>query len=149
MNIPADLNAPVYAKAEIWIHADFETVWKSLTHITQWPQWQKDVTWVEEISTVKEGISFKWKAGGLQFRSKIHTCDKFKGYFGWTGKTFGASAIHNWFLVIENDGVKVMVEESLNGLFPKLLRKKIGRDLSVSMQKSLNEMKIYCEQEKL
>jgi len=51
----------------------------------------------------------------------MHTVDLFK-QLGWTGKTFGMFAIHNWTLT-ENDGkTKVSIEESLEGLFAKLLK---------------------------
>lgn len=148
MNIPVNEQAPVIAAAEITITADPEVVWNALTQVNGWPEWQSSVTAVLCNESVREGAVFTWKAGGLNFTSCIHTCLADRSMFGWTGKTIGAKAVHNWFFEEQNGEIHVRVEESLEGFFPKLMRRKMQRDLQTSMEKSLSELKSYCEKEK-
>ncbi|MCV4785426.1 hypothetical protein OFM36_38950, partial [Escherichia coli] len=69
----------------------------------------------EDIEDIKEGTTFKWKANGILFKSKIHT-SKPNAEFGWTGTTIGAKAIHNWTFLNKDDNTTiVIVEESLQG----------------------------------
>lgn len=139
-NIPVNEKAPVYVKQQIIIEAQPSKVWQSLTDINKWPEWQENVVSAHLNGDFKEGTTFDWKAGGLSFSSKIHTC-KPLNYFGWTGKTIGASAIHNWTIKPIPNGTLVEVEESLDGLFPRLFSSKFKKDLIKGMQKNLIELK--------
>ena len=121
MNIPINQDAPVKSHGEIVIEASTDKVWQILTKINDWPSWQSEVTESNLNEVLKEGAEFKWKAGGLSFTSQIHTVEQ-KTRFGWTGKTFGASAIHNWFFKVEGGNTVIRVEESLQGVFPRLLK---------------------------
>ncbi|MFX0557215.1 hypothetical protein ACOCEA_10465 [Maribacter sp. CXY002] len=54
-------------------------------------------------------------------------------------------AIHNWTLT-ENDGEsKVSVEESLEGIFAKLLKNMLNKNLEKGMQNWLYLLKHECE----
>ncbi len=122
MIIPINSSAPVKSKGKIIIDAPVEKVWQVLKTINNWPSWQLEVTESNLNGEPKEGAEFKWKAGGLSFSSKIHTNHLLKE-FGWTGKTFGTSAIHNWIFSGENGKTVIKDEESLKGFFPKLFKK--------------------------
>ena len=71
MNIPINENAPVKSKNQMEIHAPVDTVWYILTDIKNWTKWQTAVTETIVDEKIEEGIEFKWKAGGLSFKSKI------------------------------------------------------------------------------
>lgn len=144
MNIPINENAPVKSKNQIEIDAPIDTVWKILTDISNWTKWQKAVTETVVHGEIKEGTAFNWKAGGLSFKSKIHT-DNPKAVFGWTGTTFGASAIHNWTFEAKNNKTIVTVEESLQGVFPKLFRAYFQRNLDEGVITNLKELKTASE----
>lgn len=144
MNIPINQDAPVKSHSEIVINAPTEKVWQILTTINDWPQWQAEVTESILNEDLKEGVVFKWKAGGLSLTSQIHTIEP-KVKFGWTGKTFGASAIHNWFFKDEGEKTTVYVEESLEGPLPKLLKKYFQKNLDKGVQKNLIDLKMESE----
>lgn len=144
MNIPINDKAPVKAKFKIGINAPVETVWRVLTSVNDWPGWQKAVTKVRLNSNLEEGAHFDWSAGGLKFKSVIHTI-KTPSSFGWTGKTLGTSAIHNWTLLKQRKQTVVTVEESLQGLLPSLLRNYFQKTLENGMKKSLEELKLAAE----
>lgn len=144
MNIPINKNAPVKSMNQIEIDAPIDTVWKILTNIRSWADWQKAVSETEVHGGIKEGTQFNWKAGGLSFKSTIHTV-KSKSMFGWTGTTFGASAIHNWTFVEINGKTMVKVEESLQGVFPRLFRSYFQRNLDSGVITNLEELKAASE----
>lgn len=144
MNIPINKDAPVTSQSEIIIDAPTEKVWQILTNINDWPSWQKEVTESTLKEEASEGVEFKWKAGGLSFTSQIHTIDS-KMKFGWTGKTLGASAIHNWFFTENGDKTKVRVEESLQGVFPRMFKGYFQRNLDKGVNQNLMDLKTASE----
>ncbi len=144
MNIQVNPNAPVRSRQEVLIAAPVDTVWKVLTGISQWTTWQKNMTKATLQGELAEGAPFHWKAGGISFSSRIHTM-KPKTEFGWTGTTLGASAIHNWTFRETDHGTLVTVEESLQGVLPRLLKKSFQKSLDTGMQESLVELKSAAE----
>lgn len=143
-NKPINTNAPVVEENNIWINATPQQVWMVLTQINQWPNWQKEVTYAQLNGLPEAGVDFTWKSSGLTFKSNIHTA-VVHSHFGWTGKTIGASAIHNWQLQAEQNGTRVTVSESLDGLLPKIFKKSFKQQLKAGMLKSLQELKVASE----
>ena len=144
MNLNINSKAPIITKQKIKIDAPIIHVWSILTEINNWPNWQSGVKKIRFKKALQEGTEFTWKSGGIPLKSKIHTYEKFH-LFGWTGKTIGAFAIHNWVLESEKDSTNVFVEESLQGFFPFLMKNKFKRMLEEGMAKNLSELKIASE----
>jgi uncharacterized membrane protein len=144
MKITINENAPVKSRNQIAINASIDSVWEILTNINNWKTWQKDVSKAVIYGEVKEGTHFDWKAGGLSFKSEIHTSIP-KSMFGWTGTTLGTSAIHNWFFKEEENVTIVRVEESLQGILPKLFTGFFQKNLDSGVVKNLNELKAAAE----
>ncbi len=144
MNIPINENASVKSKNQIEIDAPLATVWDVLTDINNWANWQKAVSETVVDGEIKEGTRFNWKAGGLSFKSRIHTVDSMS-MFGWTGTTFGASAIHNWTFKEKDNKTIVKVEESLQGVFPRLFRGYFQKNLDAGVRTNLEELKTASE----
>lgn len=84
MNMPINENAAVKSKNQIETDAPIDTVWQILTDINNWSKWQKAVSEAVVHGEIKGGTRFDWKAGGLSFKSEIHTKSP-KSMFGWTG----------------------------------------------------------------
>lgn len=144
LNLEINEKAPVVAKQQIGINAPVETVWTILTSINDWPKWQSAITRAQLKGSVEEGTEFIWKSAGINFTSKIHTCQPYQ-FFGWTGKTIGASAIHNWIFKQLGETTLITVEESMQGFFPSLLTKKFQKNLEEGIRKSLEELKSASE----
>lgn len=144
MNIPINENASVKSKNQIEIDAPLATVWDVLTDINNWANWQKAVSETIVDGEIKEGTRFNWKAGGLSFKSRIHTVNSMS-MFGWTGTTFGASAIHNWTFKEKDNKTIVKVEESLQGVFPRLFRGYFQKNLDAGVRTNLEELKTASE----
>ncbi len=144
MNIPINENAPVKSRNQIEIQAPIDTIWKTLVDIKNWTKWQKAVTETIVGEIIQEGTVFKWKSGGLSFKSKIHT-SKPNTEFGWTGTTVGASAIHNWTFIEKGNITIVVIEESLQGLFPGLFSGYFQKKLDSGVLANLFELKTESE----
>ena len=144
MNIDINTRAPIIVKQKIKIHVPAVKVWTVLTEINNWPSWQSSVKKARLKTSLKEGAEFTWKAGRITVKSKIHTFEPFNK-FGWTGKTIGAFAIHNWLFESVSDGTIVIAEESLQGFFPFILRKIFKKTLEEGMLRNLKELKDASE----
>ncbi len=88
-------NAPVKCSKSISINAQPEKVWRILTDINNWSSWQTDISNPKLTGNLTPNSTFKWKTGGAKINSTIHTVN-YLNQFGWTGKTFGMLAVHNW-----------------------------------------------------
>lgn len=137
-------NAPVKCRKTITINADVEKVWLILTNINDWMSWQTNVTYSKINGQLMAGTTFDWKAEGLKIRSTLHTVELHR-YFGWTGKSIGMFAIHNWTLKSNGNKTEVIVEESMNGFLAKIFKKMLGRMLEKGMQLCLVQLKQKCE----
>ncbi|MFP4417586.1 MAG: SRPBCC family protein [Chitinivibrionales bacterium] len=146
MNIAINPKAPVVECQSIIIQTPASRVWEVLTSIDNWAQWQTSVTESQLHGPVQQGTSFSWTAAGIRFESSIHTSIE-NSAFGWTGKTTGVRAIHNWSFEEKEGTSTVRVEESLQGFLPRLLRGSFRKSLRRGMEIQLHELKKACESE--
>jgi hypothetical protein len=137
-------SAPVKCSKTITIEADIKTVWMVLTNIDKWATWQADITNPKLNGDLKAETTFDWRTGGVKIHSTLHTVNPLS-QFGWTGKTFGMFAIHNWTLTEINDRTTVEVNESMEGLLASLFKKSFNKNLEAGMQKWLALLKQQCE----
>ena len=144
MQISINENAPASEWRQIFIMASPEKVWQVLSAINHWPNWQSSVTHARMEGSLAENTIFRWKASRVRFTSRLHTVIPGQ-ILGWTGKTLGASAIHNWYLEPGDNGTLVRVEESLQGFLPSLMKKWFTKDLKNGMKKSLKELRAASE----
>lgn len=143
MNVSINNNAPVIAKGKIVVNAPLETVINKLTDVNSWGSWRKAITKSQLSGHLEENAKFKWTMDGLNYKSVIHTYKK--NAFGWTGKTIGAYAVHNWYFAEENRQTTVRVEESLEGLMIALMKKSMQNKLERLIMNDLEELKKECE----
>lgn len=139
----ADQKAPVFQTGNIFIQAGPEVVWAVLTDIDNWPSWNPKISFASLERQIGAGARFKWKINGASIASTLHTVEPNRT-FGWTGVTFGGSAIHNWILENENGGTRVRVEESMDGWLVRLFKGKMNRDLAADIDFWLTRLKDAC-----
>jgi uncharacterized protein YndB with AHSA1/START domain len=137
-------NAPVKTVQKITINASPEKVYSIMTNVDQWSTWQADIQKPVLNGSFEKGNSFNWKTGGLTIRSNIHTAVPSKK-IGWSGRAFGAFAIHNWTFTEKGNYTEVTVEESMEGWLVKLMQKKFQKGLEKSLQIWMNNLKIEAE----
>jgi uncharacterized protein YndB with AHSA1/START domain len=136
--------APVKCGKTITVDASSEKVWAVMTNINSWATWQTEISYSKLNGELKPETTFDWKTGGAKIHSTLHTVEPFK-QFGWTGKTFGMFAIHNWTLTEKDGKTMVTVEESMEGFFAKLLKKSFNKNLEKGMKTWLVLLKKECE----
>jgi uncharacterized protein YndB with AHSA1/START domain len=137
-------NAPVQQANQIEIQASPEKVWAVLTHINEWVAWNPKITQAKLNEKAQIGATFRWKVNGANINSVLHTVRPFEA-FGWSGTTFGGSAIHNWYLTPHQSGTLVRVEESMEGWLVGIFRNKMNNDLARDMAFWLEMLKKRSE----
>jgi uncharacterized membrane protein len=141
-NVETKQNAPAFHSDKIRIKAPIEKVYSTLYNISSWPKWRSDVKETNIEGSPEEGKRFEWKAGGLKIRSRLHTVKTNKAY-GWTGKIWWISAVHNWSFE-GSDGVTVVkVEESMEGFGSSLMK----GSLQKTLRKDLLDLKVASEKD--
>src|SRR5690625_877555 len=121
-------NAPVVCKNTISIKASPQQVWSLLSDINKWPQWQTDIDNAVLHGTLKPQSNFIWKSSGVKIRSTLHTVHPNK-HLGWTGKSVGMYAVHNWCLTKKDDETIVEVKESMEGWLVRIFKKTMTKNL--------------------
>lgn len=149
MNVPTNPNAPVTCSKSILINARPEQVWAVLADINGWATWQIDISnratdRPKLNGPLQPGTTFDWKTGGAGIHSTLHTVEPNRS-LGWTGKTFGMYAIHNWTLTEVAGGTQVSVDESMDGLLASLFKASFNRNLASGMQHWLELLKSESE----
>jgi len=139
-------NAPVKCSKTVTVNAGREKVWAVLTDISNWTAWQADISKSILHGELKPDSTFEWKSGGADIHSTLHTVEPFS-HFGWTGKSLGMIAIHNWTLRETNGQTDVFVDESMEGFIAGLLRKSLNSNLEKGMNSWLNLLKQECEKQ--
>ncbi|MEI8202534.1 MAG: SRPBCC family protein [Bacteroidota bacterium] len=138
--------APVKCSKTIQINANTEKIWLVLTNIDHWADWQPDISKPKLNGPLAPSATFDWTTGGAKIHSRIHTLDPFM-HFGWTGKSYGMNAIHNWKLIDMHDHTLVAVEESLDGFLAHLFKRRMNKNLATGMQNWLELLKSECEKQ--
>lgn len=139
--------APVKHAEKIIIKASVPVVWKKLTDIKNWSDWNDiiDHAFLNEIP--KPESSFYWKSNGMKIKSTFHTVVENK-LLGWSGKTAGIHAIHNWSLEENDNGVIVCTQESMRGLLPLVFKSWMQKQLKKTVSSWLYFLKNACESDK-
>ncbi|MDD5271448.1 MAG: SRPBCC family protein [Methylovulum sp.] len=138
-------NGPVTCSDSILINATPEHVWAILTDIGQWANWQNDIKQATLNGPLQAGTSFVWKTGGVTIHSTLHSVEPYS-HLGWTGKTMGLYAIHNWSLAEINGQTQVSVAESMEGWLATVFKKAFNKSLATAMRRWLELLKQTCEQ---
>jgi uncharacterized protein YndB with AHSA1/START domain len=144
MNTPVNPLAPVRCTRSLLMQAPPDRVWSLLTAIDDWSRWQPDIPKAQCEGPLQAGACFRWKTGGAGIRSRVHTLEPGRE-LGWTGRTLGTRAIHNWTLEPEGEGCRVRVEESLEGWLPRLMPRAFDRSLARGMERWLEFLKAAAE----
>ena len=139
-----DPGAPVRAERDVEIAAPVEIVWDVLSNVSEWPRWNDDVKSAVLTGDVAPGAEFRWKAGPATITSRIERVER-PHLLGWTGRTFGLTAIHVWRLEPAEDRTRVTTEESMSGLPARLLHGMTQKNLDKSLDAWLRGLKAESE----
>jgi hypothetical protein len=139
-----DARAPVVASAEIEIDAAPAVVWDVLAAVESWPSWNPDVKSVAVEGPLREGSSFRWKAGPGTIDSTVRRLERPR-LIAWTGTTLGIRAVHVWHLEPRDGKTLVRTEESYDGLVARLLRRPLRKTLDTTLANGVRSLKAEAE----
>ncbi|MCB9915030.1 MAG: SRPBCC family protein [Planctomycetes bacterium] len=136
--------APVRASARAHVAAPPDVVWSTLADVASWPTWNGAVARAALDGALAVGATFRWKAGGLSIRSRLLEVAR-PGALSWCGRSLGLRAVHRTRFEPDAGGTLVTVEESFDGLLPRLLRGPSRRALERAVQDGLASLKAESE----
>jgi uncharacterized protein YndB with AHSA1/START domain len=137
--VDVDRNAPVTIERVAEIEATPDAVWDVLVDVEGWPDWNPDVKSAQLEGSFAAGSEFRWKSGASTIHSTIELVERPR-LVGWSGTTLGARATHVWRLEPTSTGTRVLTEESMSGLVPRLFSGWMKRTLERSLDTWLAEM---------
>jgi uncharacterized protein YndB with AHSA1/START domain len=141
-----ETNAPVVARASVFINADPVDVWNVIAAIDDWPRWNPDVKRAELRGPLEPGVAFIWKSGPGTINSVLQVVEPPQA-IGWTGSMMGIKAAHVWRITPQNPGTLLATEESWNGLLPRLMTAWAQRALSRAIDRGLLALKTAVERD--
>ncbi len=146
MAFSADPDAPVFVSGSIDVAAPVEVVWRVLTAVEQWPEWNPDVRGAAVNGALAEGTTFQWKAGPGTIKSTFQAVEPMQ-LLGWTGKTLGIPAVHAYRLRWRDGVTTVTTEESWDGRVARLFRSSFQRTLRKAIDTGLDALKREAERQ--
>jgi len=144
MNVLPNPSAPVTTHQSIVIEASPAQVWAVLTDTNNWAAWLPDIKRPHLNGALQPGTTLDWKSSGAGIHSSLHTVAPAQE-LGWTGKSLGVCAIHNWTLPAGPNGTEVVVDESMQGLLARLLQGPLNRGLARGTLQWLELLKAEAE----
>lgn len=139
-----DDRAPLAGRTELFIAAPIEKVWRILTDLPRWPEWQPGITSIEAAGPLAVGTSFRWKGKGFAITSILGDFDPPRR-IGWSGHAAGMKAIDIYMLEAKDGGTLAATEESMSGWLARLLKIFQPSFLAKSQAESLEKLKAEAE----
>lgn len=147
MRLPGDsphAGAAAYAQAQVEVAAPPERIWRLLTDIGAWPDWNELVDRATLEGPLGPGTVFRWKSKGLAVTSTLREVAP-ERRLAWTGRAFGTRALHCWELEATPRGTLLRTAESFHGWLPKLAPKTMQRTLDAALPAWLQALKTAAE----
>ena len=141
-----DINrqAPVTASHKIIINAPQEIIWNILTNDNSWSEWHPDISKANLEGEFAPNSEFKWKSGGFGIVSTVREVTP-RSHIAWTGKAFGAKAVHIWNLTAHDNSVLVETKESFEGWLVNLMKGSMKKTLDSALAVWLESLKKKAE----
>lgn len=106
--------APVLTNEEVIINAPLIDVWNIHTDISNWSDWNDEISASRIDAPPAIGKTFTWTISGMEISSTIS--ELIPGQkIAWSGTVNGVLGIHVWLFRDVGDGVLVSTAESLEG----------------------------------
>ena len=136
--------APVVGRADVLIEAPIATVWRILSNIGGWPEWNLRISRMRLDGPVRAGTPFHWTAGSSRIASCLEEVEPL-ARIAWSGTTMGIRAVHAYDLTAEGMGTRVRTEESFEGLVARVLRRTLKKRLDQELAEGLAALKAEAE----
>lgn len=144
-----NFKAPVISVDSIEIDAPIVKVWETLYKIKNWNEKFDFIEKTIVADSIVVGTKFKWKTKSLKINSNVLVVNN-QQQLCWTGSKYGVKVFHNWlFKPLPNGKVLLISQESQQGLFASLFKKKFNKSVKDGSIKWLIQIKNYAENIKI
>lgn len=124
--------APVFTHNELKSSLPADALWPILIRASDWPDWYPHATDVQTADgkpDLSAGSAFTWKTLNVKVRTTVTEFDPART-LAWSGTGPASRGYHRWtFAALDEGGCLVVTEEVQIGLVPRLLRRRLQRDL--------------------
>jgi len=135
--------APVYTRNEITTARSADQLWPILIDASRWSQWYAhadDVRLEDAADGLRPGSVFRWTTLGVRVTTEVTGFEP-QRFLAWEGSGPGSRGYHRWILEpLDDGGCRIVTEEVQVGLIPRLLRRRLRRDLLAFHQNWLEEL---------
>lgn len=142
------------AKSKFFVHNEIEisaspsTVWQLLIDALQWESWYKGAEKVSindsRDTTLLANSIFTWKTMGMNFQSVIREYTP-NNLLAWESKKKCVQSYTIWLIVPNQNGCKVILDETQNGWLTSLEKVFLPNKLKKLHDSWLSELKIKSE----
>ena len=146
--VEANERAPVVGHADVFINAPITTVWRILSDIARWPDWNKNISKMSLDGPIQVGTSFRWVGGSSRIVSCLEEVEPPRR-IAWSGRTMGIRAIHIYELDEDKRQTRVHTVESFEGLLARLMRRSLKKMLDKDLEAGLAALRAAAEREAL
>lgn len=109
-----DRGAPVVVETVITIDAPPAEVWRALTDVARWPEWNEFIDSATLDGPLAVGSTIAWTVGDMDIRSRLTRVEPGRG-LDWEGTDGVTRGLHSWRLVPEGEGTRLLNAESISG----------------------------------
>ncbi len=125
-------SAPVFTHNELSTPVSAETLWPIIIRATAWPDWYPqahDVRTTDGQPDLHLGSVFTWKTLGVNVTSEVVEFQPAR-ILAWTARGALSHGFHRFdFTPIDGGGCLVSTEEAQAGIGPRLIARRLKRDL--------------------
>jgi hypothetical protein len=116
-------NSPISVSNEIQINAKPEVIWFWLTNAPTWHEWYFNASNVELLNQNETHLladtKFKWKTFGASLKTEVVEYVPIER-IAWVAKGIGILAYHAWLISPNENGCRVLTEETQHGIICRL-----------------------------
>ena len=107
-------NASIKDQHSIIINCEIDKVWKILSDIEKWPEWNSNIRNVKLTGKVERDGSFQWRLDGTRISSQIQAVEP-PSMLSWTGKSKWVKSIFVWQLDADDQQTIATLAASFQG----------------------------------
>lgn len=139
-----DRAAPVVTEHSLEIAAPIAEVWRVLTDVDAWHDWNPGIVASSAETPLGQGAAFRFKSE-VAVKAEV-TLWQPPNELGWRARTFGAESRAVWHLEsIGPNATRVHAEESMRGLAATLMQWKLQTALADGLASWQEHLKLVCE----
>lgn len=138
------MTPPVSQSRTLLIEVPPTEIWKRLTDLARWPEWNPLCERIEVVDPLLPGARFVYSNGQMNISAEITALIE-PQRFAFRGRALGVTALNSWRLQpISSRTTLVEVREDMNGLLPLIFRKQFDSKLGTGLESWLVGLERSC-----